>query len=290
MNKRFHFYSLLLVLSSILLSPLALAQTKPITIYWDGYSADHAMSVVAKDLIESHYHIPVKLKMVSVGACFLGVAHDKRTLFLAAWLPTTHKAYMKKVAGKVRDLGVIYDGARIGWVVPDYVPKDQLNSITDLKKPSVAKKLHDKIQGISAGAGETQRSKVALKDYGLSNYNLVTASGAAMTAALKRAIDHKQWIVVTGWSPHWMWGRYKLRYLKDPKNSLGKSEHVDAIANKDFYKDVPKVYDFISRTRYSLSQVNTMLANANKTSYKAAANHFIKTHPKLVNYWTTGKE
>lgn len=91
-------------------APLTMAKPKPITIYWDGYSGDHAMSGVAKDLIEPQYHIHAKLSMVSVGASFLCVEHS---VFLAVWLPTTqtHKQYMKKAAGKVRDLGVIYDGA-----------------------------------------------------------------------------------------------------------------------------------------------------------------------------------
>lgn len=289
MRNRFLFTSIFVATSLIGTASQAMAQPKPITIYWDGYSGDHAMSIVAKDIIESHYHIPAKLSMVSVGASFLGVEHDRRSVFLAVWLPTTHEQYMKKAAGKVRDIGEIYDGARIGWVVPDYVPKSQLNSITDLKKPSVAKKLDDKIQGISAGAGEMHRSKIAIKAYGLSNYTLVTASGPAMTAALKRAIAHKKWIVVTGWSPHWMWRRFNLRYLKDPRNELGKSEHVDVIASKPFYQEAPKVYDMLSRMYYSLPQINAMLAEAKKTSYKAAAKHFIANHPKRVKYWTTGK-
>lgn len=271
------------------LSGAAFAAPKPITIYWDGYAADHAMSLVAKDLIESRYHIPVQLKMVSVASSFLGVAHDKRSLFLAVWLPTTHRQYMNRVAGKVRDLGVIYDGARIGWVVPDYVPRSRLNSITDLKNPSVASKLNDQIVGISAGAGEMLRSRVALKAYHLSQYQLVSSSGPAMTAALAHAIKRKQWIVVTGWSPHWMWGRFKLRYLKDPRNVLGKAEHVDAIASDTFYSQAPKIYDFISRMKYSVAQVNTMLADAKNTTYKAAAKHFIQSHPKVIKYWTTGK-
>lgn len=46
-------------------------------------------------------------------------------------------------------------------MVWDYVPKSQLNSISDLKKSSIAMKLGRKIQGISAG--EMARSKVAVK-------------------------------------------------------------------------------------------------------------------------------
>lgn len=86
MMKKSLFHSLIILFSLFGISPFAFSQPKPITIYWGGYTADQAMSNVAKDIIQSRYHIPVKLKLVSVGASFLGVAHDKRSLFLAVWL------------------------------------------------------------------------------------------------------------------------------------------------------------------------------------------------------------
>lgn len=263
----------------------AMAANKPITIYTDQYAGDEAISRVARDLIEAHYDTPVQLKAVSVGVSFIGTAQNKRAMFLAAWLPKTHADYMARVKGQVVNLGTIYNGARLGWVVPSYVPKDQLDSIADLSKPAVAEKLGNRIQGISPGAGEMKVSHAALKTYDLGDYHLSNASGAAMTAALKRAIANKQWIVVTGWSPHWMWGRFDLRYLKDPKAALGGAEHVDTIANPDLLKTAPGVTALMKRMKFSVDQINAMLGEANKTSYDAAARHFIAAHSALVNSW-----
>ncbi|MDA3920210.1 MAG: glycine betaine ABC transporter substrate-binding protein [Salinisphaera sp.] len=263
----------------------AMAANAPITIYTDQYAGDEAISRVARDLIEAHYDTPVELKAVSVGVSFIGTTHNKRSMFLAAWLPKTHADYMARVKDKVVTLGTIYNGARLGWAVPSYVPRDQLDSIADLSKPAVADKLNDRIQGISPGAGLMEVSHKALKAYGLDNYRLSNASGAAMTAALKRAIEDKQWIVVTAWSPHWMWQRFNLRYLKDPKSTLGASERVEAIANPHLPKSAPRVTAFIKRLHFSLDQVNAMLADANKTSYDSAAKHFITNHPDLVKSW-----
>lgn len=273
------------LIAGVLTASSAMAANAPITIYTDQYAGDEAISRVLRDLIEAHYDTPVELKAVSVGVSFIGTASNKRSMFLAAWLPKTHADYMARVKDKVVNLGTIYDGARLGWVVPSYVPKDQLDSISDLSKPAVADKLGHRIQGISPGAGEMVLSHAALKQYGLDDYRLSNASGAAMTAALKRAIDQKQWIVVTGWSPHWMWGRFDLRYLKDPKGALGGAEHVDSIVNPDLVKTEPEITGLIKRMKFSVDQINTMLGDANQTSYDAAAKRFIDGHPDLIKSW-----
>ena len=93
------------------------AEPDPIRIYVDEYAEGQVMSHVARHVIESEYDIPVELKMVAVGPAFLGVANDERSLFLVAWLPRTHGAYMDRVGDKVDNLGELFDGARLGWAV-----------------------------------------------------------------------------------------------------------------------------------------------------------------------------
>ncbi|WP_353157258.1 glycine betaine ABC transporter substrate-binding protein [Salinisphaera shabanensis] len=266
------------------------AQPEPIRIYVDEYAEGQVMSHVAKSVIESEYDVPVELKTVAVGPAFLGVANDERSLFLVAWLPRTHGDYMDRVGDKVDNLGELFDGARLGWAVPSYVPEDQLASIADMTKPDVVDKLGGEIQGISAGAGLMQVSKETIEGYDLDDdYRLITASSAAMTAALKRAIDNKEWIVVTAWSPHWMWERFDLRYLDDPKGVLGDREHVDAIASKGLAESEPEVHAMLKRMHYTLDQINTALVNAEQTSYEQAAQTFIDEHPDVIADWTVGE-
>ncbi|MBS62407.1 glycine betaine ABC transporter substrate-binding protein [Salinisphaera sp.] len=263
------------------------AEPDPIRIYVDEYAEGQVMSHVARHVIESEYDIPVELKMVAVGPAFLGVANDERSLFLVAWLPRTHGAYMDRVGDKVDNLGELFDGARLGWAVPSYVPEEQLASISDMKKPAVVDKLGGRIQGISAGAGLMQVSRETIDGYGLDDdYRLITASSAAMTAALKRAIDNKEWIAVTAWSPHWMWERFDLRYLDDPEGLLGAREHVDAIASPGLAESAPEVHAMLKRMHYTLEQINTMLVNAEQTSYEEAAQTFIDEHPQVIAQWT----
>ncbi|MGO7565917.1 glycine betaine ABC transporter substrate-binding protein, partial [Rhizobium johnstonii] len=69
-------------------------------------------------------------------------------------------------------LGAVIDGAELGWVVPEYIPEDQIGSIEDIKKEDVQKKLSGTIQGIEPGAGLKRLSEKAEKDYGLGSYKL----------------------------------------------------------------------------------------------------------------------
>ena len=141
---------------------------------------------------------------------------------LMSWQPLTHKPYLDKVRQDVVDLGPMYTRAKLGWVVPTYVPESELKSIEDLKKPEVKQKLGSKIQGIDPGAGLMQASEKALKDYGLTDYQLVSASEAAMLSGVERAARRKEWIVATAWSPHWMFAKSPATLPGRPQGLAGR--------------------------------------------------------------------
>ncbi|MEF8833867.1 MAG: glycine betaine ABC transporter substrate-binding protein, partial [Halofilum sp. (in: g-proteobacteria)] len=208
-----------------------------------------------------------------------------------AWLPDTHSDYFDRTAGKVVNLGPVYSRASLGWVVPDYVPEDKLSSIEDLKNEEVMEMLDGKIIGIGPGAGLTRLSKKAMDEYGLKDmgYNLVISSGSGMTAALKRAINKEEPIVATGWKPHWKFGRWDLRYIDDPKGTLGSIERADIVARTGFYREFPDVYEMLDRMTIPLDQVQNGMDKGEQTDYEQAAEWYVENHPKLVNYWVTGE-
>ena len=39
--------------------------------------------------------------------------------------------------------------------------------------------------------------------------------------------------------PHWMFSRYPLKFLEDPKEEFGDSEHIEVIATKGFSEKDP---------------------------------------------------
>ena len=160
-----------------------------IVIGWTAWADTEFVTKLAERAIEKYSDYEVTLRMANIAVQYQGVAEGSLDGMLMAWLPDTHADYMERVKDDVVDLGTMYKGARLGWVVPDYVPEDQLASIEDLKKAEVMEKLDGKIQGIDPGAGLMQMSNTTIDDYGLGDYRLVSASGAAMTVALERAVE-----------------------------------------------------------------------------------------------------
>ncbi len=246
------------------------------------WSSATASTNLAKAVLHEKLGYDVEILPVAAAAMWQAVSTGDVDAIVCAWLPKTHADYYAKFKKNIEDAGTLIGGARLGWAVPAYVPVD---SIADLNK--YADKFDNKIIGIDPGAGLMRLSDKAVKDYGL-KLELMDGTGAIMTASLANAIRHKQWIVVTAWSPHWMFGKWDLKYLKDPKGTLGSAEHIDAIVHKGLNTAKPEVYNFFKHFHYaSLKQFQTLMAwNQEKDAdpYKNAL-RFIKENPKLVDSW-----
>ncbi len=133
-------------------------------------------------------------------------------------------------------------------------------------------------------------SEQALDAYDLDEYTLISASGAGMTAALARAARRDEWIVVTAWSPHWIFARWDMRYLEDPRGVLGGKERVHVLVREGFYQDYPgEVTEFLARLYLPLGDVESVMLEATASTYENAAAAYIEGHPRRVHYWVTGE-
>ncbi|MDZ7711968.1 MAG: glycine betaine ABC transporter substrate-binding protein [Rhodovibrio sp.] len=263
------------------------ASAQTVEIGWTAWSDAEFVTKLARQVLEERVGEDVKLTQTDIAPQYQGVAQGDIDVMLMSWLPGTHSDYMKQVEGKTVSLGILYDHARLGWVVPKYMNVD---SISDLKSKEMAEKLDGTITGIDPGAGLTRLSKKAIKDYGLGDmYDLQTSSGAGMTAALKRAVKREEPIVVTGWSPHWKFGAYDLKYLKDPKNTLGSFERIHAIAREGFYQENIDAAMTLSRMYIPLDDLQAAMYDAQETSYEEAVDKYIENNEARVHYWATGE-
>ena len=262
-------------------STVASAETKTLSIgYVDGWSDSVATTHVAAEVIKQKLGYDVKLQAVATGIMWQGVATGKLDAMLSAWLPVTHGEYWTKNKDKVVDYGPNFKDAKIGLIVPEYV---KAQSIADLKTDTSFK---NKIVGIDAGSGVMLKTDQAIKDYGL-DYKLQASSGAAMIAELTRAEDKQESIAVTGWVPHWMFAKWKLRFLDDPKGVYGAAETVNSIGSKGLEKKAPEVAAFLKKFQWASKDEigEVMLAIQDGAKPDVAAKEWVAKHPERVAEW-----
>lgn len=223
-----------------------------------------------------------QLTPVSAAAMWQAVATGDADLMLAGWLPVTHGAYYAKLKNQVDLVGANLTGARLGWATPESSP---LASIEELKTRGGV--VDNKVIGIDPGAGLMRASEKAIKDYGLDNITLVEGSDATMVGALKDAVSRNRPIVVTAWTPHWMFAAFKLKYLADPKGSLGGEETVNSVARKGLKADMPEVHALLSRFRMSLdAEQALMLENQQPgTDPAKTAAAWVQANQAVVKGW-----
>ena len=254
--------------------------SKKISIAYTNWAEGVAVSNLARVILEEQGY-DVQMLNADVAPIFTSISRKKADVFMDAWLPVTMSDYMVQYGDKLEIIGTVYDSARIGLVVPDYVT---INSIEELNANK--DRFSDEIVGIDAGAGIMETTDRAIKDYGL-NYKLMTSSGAAMTASLKKAIDKNEWIVVTGWTPHWMFDRYKLKVLDDPKKIYGAAEKIYTVSWKGYKEKDPFAAELLGNIKLTdaeISSLMTAMEDAEKTE-KLAAKKWMEEHRELVNSW-----
>ena len=247
-------------------------------VLWD---SEIASTHVVAAIIEDELDHPVSLTSVDAGPMWTGMARGDFDAMVAAWLPETHAAYWQEYGDDVTDLGANLDGARIGWVVPDYVP---VQSITEL--PEHEADFGGEIIGIDPGAGLMAASDQAMEIYDLGDFNLVSGSDAAMTAALDRAIADEEWIVVTGWVPHWKFAAYDLRFLDDPEGVFGDAEAIHTIVRPGLEEEAPEVHAFLQNFHWTSEQMGeVMLMIEDDMDPMDAARAWIAENRDVVNAW-----
>ncbi|SUN09005.1 Glycine betaine ABC transport system, permease protein OpuAB / Glycine betaine ABC transport system,glycine betaine-binding protein OpuAC [Streptococcus agalactiae] len=245
-------------------------------VQWDSEVA--STNVIAEVLKSKGYD--VELTPLDNAVMWQTVANGNADFTTSAWLPKTHGQYFNKYKNSLDDLGPHVENVKIGLVVPKYM---NVNSIEELSNQA-----DKQITGIEPGAGIMKSAKQSLKDYpNLSSWKLLSASTGAMTTTLGKAIKNKDQVVITGWSPHWMFAKYDLKYLKDPKKSFGGEEHINTITRKNLKKDMPKVYKIIDKFKWTKEDMESIMLDMDKGMEPAkAAQKWIKNHKKEVSEWT----
>jgi len=254
--------------------------SKEVRIGYVSWAEGVAMTYLAQAVLEERMGYDVHLTMADPAPIFTSLADGNLDFFLDAWLPVTHQSHMEKYGDVLVDLGLNYRGARIGLVTPSYV---DVSSITELK--DAAGKFDNVITGIDSGAGIMEATRKAVDRYDL-NMQLLTSSGAAMTASLKDAIQEERPIVVTGWKPHWMFARWDLKFLDDPQKTYGEVENIHTMGRPGISQDMPELANFFQRFRLDDQQIGSLMDAMNQAETQTkAARSWMDQHSELIDSW-----
>ncbi len=155
---------------------------------------------------------------------------------------------------------------------------------------SLNEQMDYKITGIDAGAGVVRSAEQAVEDYGL-EFDVQTSSGAAMTQALSDAIEKEEPIIVTGWNPHWMFSKYDLKYLDDPKGSFGEAENIHSIARLGLKEDMPEAYKVLDNFFWDGADMENVMVQVNEgREPEEVAREWVDNNKDKVSVWTEGVE
>ncbi len=214
----------------------------------EGVAVMHLVSTLITDM-----GYRVEQTMADVAPIYTSVAEGNQDVMIETWLPHTHQSYYAQYGDRVDLLGTWFEQARIGLVVPAYVTIDSIADMAGTKD-----QFKGRITGIDSGAGIMSATEKAMEHYGLS-FELIASSEPAMAAALQGAIEKGEWIAVTGWSPHWKFARYDLKYLEDPGGLFGSTETIHAAARKGFSTDHPEIASILSKMKFDAGQIGSLM-------------------------------
>lgn len=279
---------LLIVLMVAVIAGCSTEKDEKVKLAYVAWDSEIASTHIVKEVLESKMGLTVEMLQVDAGPMWAGIADGSADAMVAAWLPGTHASYIEKYGNDIEDLGVNLDGTKIGLAVPAYM---DINSIEDLSKADTGAALDHTIIGIEPGAGIMMATEKVLEEYALSDYTLLESSSAAMAQELKKAYDNNDSIVVTGWTPHWMFANMDLKYLEDPKGVYGGDEQIHTMARKGLAEDMPNVHKFLDQFQWTADEMaQVMVSIQGGQSPEEAAKAWVENNQDKVNEWLAGIE
>ena len=211
-------------------------------------------------------------------------------LLAASWLPNGHADLFAEVESSVERLTPLYDDARFFWVVPDYVPEDQVSAIADLADPAVAERMNKTIATLAPSTGLTIGAERMMEEYGLDDagYELVPGSAEDWVASLRTATQNEEWVVLPLWQPQWLNADFAVRRLDDTRNVYGADDTTWLVAHEDLSEKLDEqTLQHLSNIRLPITAVTEMdrLVNVEGLTPREAAARWMADNADFVAGW-----
>lgn len=234
-------------------------------------------------LVEKGY--TVDMKRIEPGPIYAALSRGDADICMDSWLPHTHKDYWERFGDRLDVAGVVFDDGITGLVVPSYVDIKSIEELNEHKDKFEG----GKIYGIAAGAGIHTNTEKAIKEYNL-EYEQLTSSETSMIMALKKAIANQEWVVITGWKPHYIWAMFDLKPLEDPLN-IYPTDEIRIVSRKGFADDQPEIASFLKNFSMNMEQLGELINDISlDRDPKVGAKMYYDKHKEELNKWLVEKK
>jgi len=258
------------------------AEPKVANLVYVNWAEGVAYTHLAKAVLEEKMGYEVNLTMADLGPAFMSAAEGDQDAMMECW-PDIQQDYLNELGDRLVDMGHVYEGTALGLVVPSYVTIDKISELNDN-----AAKFKGVITGIDSGAGMMKQTA----DYIIPEYNLklklVPSSGPAMTAALSAAIADEEWIVVTGWKPHWKFGRWDLKLLEqDPDKTIWEEGNIHIMGRLGLEEEKPTLAAFLRNMFLTDPELSDLMVKVEESDREVGevARDWMEDNPDVVADW-----
>jgi glycine betaine/proline transport system substrate-binding protein len=274
----------LLVLGAFALTGCGgLGQGKDLLLANIGWDENVAVSNLTKVLLEDeldYERIDIDTSD-DLDATYRRVASGELDAFQDVWLPN-QEALLEQVSEEVEHLDPWFLGkTKQGMAVPAYMDARSIDELNGTDAEFIFG-----IEPTSVMMEEVGEEVVPA--YGLKQH-LVEAPTAGMLAEVDRLYAFREEFVFLAWSPHWMNLRYKIRYLKDPKDAMGVTNdpaECSTIVRGGLRKDDPVAYAFMDALELTEKQINDLESVINKEDDPlAGSRRWVSENREVVRPW-----
>ncbi len=190
----------------------------------------------------------VNLQNYSLPVILEGMIDGEIDAFADAWFATWGEPLENALdAGDIHHLETHLEEAAYAPAVPTYVYEAGVTSLEDLADYS--EDFEYTYYGLEPGNDGNEIMIEAFENdtYGLGEWDIMESNEAAMMADVEQKIENEEWVVFSGWEPHYMNVIFDMEYLDDPEGIWGDGEKIGTIVRSDLEDDNPQLAQYFEQ-------------------------------------------
>ncbi|AHY45324.1 ABC-type proline/glycine betaine transport systems periplasmic component [Rubrobacter radiotolerans] len=266
------------------------ATNEPIDFGYVGWPEAIAKTNIAETVVQALGYETTSTEL-QVPTIFQGLETGDVDVFVEAWFPTMQPILDNTEPGSVKSVVVNMPEATYSLAVNKPACDAGVTSHEDLAEHE--EEFRGEIYGIEPGndGNIIVQEMIDNDTYGLGGWELIESSTSAMLAEVDSRSRNDEWIVFTGWEPHWMGQKYDMCLLEDPEMMWGESSRVETLATASLEEN-EELWQFFEQMTIDQDTQATwidMIDNSGMEPEEVALT-WLRDNPETTRRWLEGVE